>query len=248
MAREFGRWFRFYDSVLDDPKVQRLSDPLFRAWVNLMCVASRNAGHISANFKDIAFSLRVSEAKAKEIIGALVYGGLVDKNETDFTPHNWDGRQFQSDVSTPRVKRFRERRGNVSGNGNVTPSETPPETEADTEQNRAERERASAPLPQTSTRSAWPEGKEVPASWLKTAEGEIKRLGLVLPDLKAAAAKFAVHFAANPQPRTDTEWQARFITWVIDEGKRPNAGAQGQSGKPSISLAARVFREPAAAE
>jgi hypothetical protein len=51
------------------------------------------------------------------------------------SPHNWDKRQYKSDVSTERVKRFRNGKRNVS--------ETPPETEADTE-NRTERKEDAA--------------------------------------------------------------------------------------------------------
>jgi len=42
-------------------------------------------------------------------------------------PHNWNGRQYKSDVSTDRVKRYRERKRNVSGNDDETANETPPE-------------------------------------------------------------------------------------------------------------------------
>jgi len=84
---------------------------------------------------DIAIQLRVTAAKATEIIAALVKSGLIDKTETGFAPHNWNGRQYKSDVSTSRVKRFRERERNVS----PAVSETPPEqSRADTEQSRAE--------------------------------------------------------------------------------------------------------------
>lgn len=125
MAREFGRWFRFYDGVLDDPKVQRLSDKLFRAWVNLMCLASRRGGRIEADYADVAFSLRVTEGQARETLQALKSAGLMDIEETGIEPHNWSERQFKSDVSTDRVKRFRDR----STKQDETVSETPPDTE-----------------------------------------------------------------------------------------------------------------------
>lgn len=116
-----GRWFRVYDSVLDDPKVQRLPDNLFRAWVNLMCIASRNDGIIPDGIEAIAFSLRLSVQKTKATIRGLKDAALLDDVETGWQPHNWNGRQYKSDVSTYRVKRFRER--------SKTVSETPPETE-----------------------------------------------------------------------------------------------------------------------
>jgi hypothetical protein len=37
-------WLRLYIEVLNDPKVQNLSDRLLRAWLNLLCVAPKYRG------------------------------------------------------------------------------------------------------------------------------------------------------------------------------------------------------------
>ena len=58
-----SRWFRFYDSVLEDPKVQRMDPVMFKAWVNIMCLASRGEG-ILPPISDIAFALRISDEQA----------------------------------------------------------------------------------------------------------------------------------------------------------------------------------------
>lgn len=115
-----SRWFRFYDEAVNDPKLIKLSDDIFRAWVNLLCVASKNDGSLPAT-DDVAIILRVKVTRAAAIIAKLVSVGLLDRTETGFMPHNWDVRQYKSDVSTERVKRFRNGKRNVS--------ETPPETE-----------------------------------------------------------------------------------------------------------------------
>lgn len=121
-------WWRAYNEAVNDPKLQLLSDVLFRAWFNLMCIASANDGNLPA-LKDIAFTLRIAPAKAAHVLAQLHSAGLLDKTETGFIPHNWNGRQYKSDVSTERVKRFRKRKGNVSS----AVSETPPDTETETE-------------------------------------------------------------------------------------------------------------------
>jgi hypothetical protein len=36
-----ARWFRSHTAKLDNPKVQRLSDTLYRAWDSLLCIAAR---------------------------------------------------------------------------------------------------------------------------------------------------------------------------------------------------------------
>lgn len=120
------RWFRFYDSALDDSKVQRLPAEAFRFWVNFLCLASRNNGNVSRNVSDLAFAFRMSEADVKEALAVVYEAGLIDDVGDGYEPHNWGERQYKSDTSTERVKRFRKR--------SETVSETPPE------QNRAETE------------------------------------------------------------------------------------------------------------
>jgi hypothetical protein len=121
-----NHWWRAYNEAVNDPKLQLLSDALFRAWFNVMCIASANGGDLPA-LKDVAFTLRIAPAKAAQLLAQLHVAGLLDKTETGFVPHNWNGRQYKSDVSTDRVKRFRERKRNVSS----AVSETPPETETE---------------------------------------------------------------------------------------------------------------------
>jgi len=129
-------WFRFYNGAVNDPKVQRLPPTLFRFWVNVLCLASANAGTLPA-LEDMEFTLRISANQLSEFIGKLVSSGLLEQNGETFQPHNWNVRQFKSDGSTERVKRFRER----SSNATVTANETGPETEqiqSRTEQNTTE--------------------------------------------------------------------------------------------------------------
>src|SRR5262249_17344001 len=103
-------WFRLYHETLDDPKVQGLPDNLFKAWVNLLCLASRNGGKIPET--DLAFSLRIDERKIPGVIEKLAARSLLDRDENGvLEPHNWRGRQFKSDDSGPRVKRHRQRQG-----------------------------------------------------------------------------------------------------------------------------------------
>jgi hypothetical protein len=131
-----SRWFRMYDDVLNDPKAQKLSDADFRGWVNLMCLASKHDGRLDHPVGDIAFALRKTAAKTLALLTALQSAGLVDGTETGWKPHNWEQRQYKSDVSTARVKRFRKQAGAVS--------ETPPESEAESE-TESERKDSSGP-------------------------------------------------------------------------------------------------------
>jgi len=137
-------WFRFYNEVLNDPKVQQLSGDTFKAWVNLLCLASANDG-VLPDVSAIAFALRLEEKRTQRVIDELINRNLLDCIEGRYAPHGWGSRQYKSDVSTDRVNRFRKRKRNVSSNvtGNVSSavsrnvssavSETSPDTDTDSD-------------------------------------------------------------------------------------------------------------------
>jgi hypothetical protein len=130
-------WLRLYTSILNDPKVQRLKAEHFKGWINLLCLAKEQDG-ILPELPDIAFCLRISETEAQELVSTLQRNGLLDKSGEHFTPHNWESRQYVTDVSTDRVRRFRERRRN--GEGNVSEGVSGSVSATAPEQSRAETE------------------------------------------------------------------------------------------------------------
>lgn len=141
-----SRWWRAYDNAVDHPKLLKLSDPMHRAWFTLQCIASANGGTLPPT-EDIATRLRLKPAKVAEWITRLVTAELMDNNDGIFSPHNWDSRQFKSDGSTERVKRFRDKKRNVSETLHATGPE------AETEQNHS-RADASAPIDEDLKRKA----------------------------------------------------------------------------------------------
>ena len=124
-ARNKGSWFRLYECVLDDPKVQRLPAPLFKTWVNLLCAASKCGGALPS-LGDLAFMLRVGEDELAESLKDLKAVGLIDGDGDELRPHNWDGLQWKSDTSRERQKRYRDRHRNVTRDvtGDVTTTVT----------------------------------------------------------------------------------------------------------------------------
>lgn len=124
-----SRWFRLYAEVVNDPKVQKLPCEDFRSWINILCLCADNDGKVPP-VEDVAFALRRSLDATVTVLERLASGGLIDRvsggpDGWHYAPHGWDKRQYKSDTSTDRVKRFRKR--------SETVSETPPETEADTD-------------------------------------------------------------------------------------------------------------------
>jgi hypothetical protein len=225
-----SRWFRFYDEVVNDPKVQRLSGDKFKTWVNLLCLASGNGG-ILPSVSDMSFALRISEQKLGTIIQEFCEMQLIDKIEpSGFAPHNWNGRQFKSDVSNDRVKRFRERKRNVTpsnGNAPSTVTETPPEsdTESDSVSSKKKKltpdgvgqvEKGSNPDPpvtdqQTADAQLFARGREV--------LGNVKGVGGLITELKKhfngniALARAAIETAS-------TKDKPREYIGAIVRGKR----------------------------
>lgn len=113
------KWFRFYSDAVDDPKVQRMPAELFKVWVNLLCIVSRNDGEMPS-LDDTAYTLRMSVAELMAILETLAERGLMDVCDTGtMRPHNWDARQKASDTSALRVAKWRAGGDDLS---NVTAS------------------------------------------------------------------------------------------------------------------------------
>lgn len=118
-----SRWFRFYADAMRHPKVARLSDNDFRLWCELLSVAAERGGKIPP-IDDLKHLLKRRLDHLSSALKRLISGGLIDPLEVGYEPHGWSERQYVSDTSTLRVRKYRKKR-NVSV--------TPPDTEADTE-------------------------------------------------------------------------------------------------------------------
>lgn len=179
------RWWRAYDECLHDPKLIALPDRLHRAWFNLLCVASKNGG-VLPGIATVAIELRTTTQKAAEYITALVVAELIDEIEGKFAPHNWNGRQYKSDVTDPtnakRQKRYRDRHRN--GSNAVTSNSTEPlrerlnngpqSTETENRDSEANASGADAPLdPSIAERELFEQGKALLG---KSAGGQIVKL------------------------------------------------------------------------
>jgi len=132
-------WIRLYTDLPSNPKAQRLPGPLFKFWINCLCLYGKRGYFPPA--PDIAWALQLSEQATIKNLRSLINAHLLDESPQDagfegilvdaIHPHDWDEMQFESDSSTERVKRFRERRMKPRRNVTVTPQE---QSRADTEQ------------------------------------------------------------------------------------------------------------------
>ena len=98
-------WFRMYSEIIEDVKVQMMPEAFRWRWVEVLCLRCEETLDQMSD-KQIAFRLRITEAELRETKAALIETGLIDQN---WRITNWSKRQFISDNSTQRSRRFRQR-------------------------------------------------------------------------------------------------------------------------------------------
>jgi hypothetical protein len=126
-------WFRFYTEFATDPKVQTLSEVMQRRLVMLFCLEGSEDLE-KLNEEEIAFSLRIDIETLHETFQLFQKKGFLDE---DNRIRNWSKRQFKSDSSTDRVKKYRAKTKTKDNETTVkrfrNDSETPPDTDTDTD-------------------------------------------------------------------------------------------------------------------
>lgn len=203
-----SRWFRFYDDAINDPKILRLSDAMFRAWVTLLCLASKGDGTLPKT-SDIALVLRMKITKVADWLTELTVAGLLDNDEGVFRPHNWNARQYKSDVTDPtaalRQKAYRDRNKNRDEHRNDTVTVTGTRTEAETDnRNRSEKDSRAEALDDDWPKDfgdqfwqAYPRKTEKLAAMKKLAVVRKSKI-VTFADLMAGVCRYA---ASNPEPQ-----------------------------------------------
>lgn len=99
-------WLRLYVSLLDNPRVQRLSGDVFKVWINALCLTRRNDG-ILPGVADVAFALRLPEDETRTALQELERNGLVTNSDGEFAIKDWERWQPDSDSSAERTRRYR---------------------------------------------------------------------------------------------------------------------------------------------
>lgn len=98
-------WFRAYSEFATDPKVQSMSESDQRRLVMLFCLRCCDVlGTLQE--QDIAFALRITLPDLLKSKLVFIEKGFIDDG---WIILNWDKRQFVSDSSTDRTRRYRER-------------------------------------------------------------------------------------------------------------------------------------------
>jgi hypothetical protein len=114
-------WIKLYLEILDDPKMGRLPDHLWRRTVEMFLIAGRigNDGKLPP-VGEMAWTLRTSDSEVRECLEALSEKefGIVRAAGEDWYVANFE--KYQYSESYERVKRYR----NAKSNGECNDDET----------------------------------------------------------------------------------------------------------------------------
>lgn len=198
-------WFRLYTEFASDPKVQLLDETLQRRFVMLLCLAGAGVTP-TESVSEVDFVLRIGVSECEKTRSILVSRGLID--ETWF-PKKWTKRQFESDSSTERVKRFRKRHRVVTDDVSGTASE-----QSRTEQSQKRASRIPEDFVLTDVRRLVAEAERLPAE--RTFE------------------KFCDYWrAASGAKARKLDWEATWRNWCRTEADRkPGPKVNGASKNP----------------
>lgn len=214
-------WFRMYAEFSGDPIIQSLAFEDQRHFVVLLCLKCNGTldREMARPTRDriICRGLGLDPVTAAEAQRRLVEVGLIDKN---WQPSGWNARQFVSDSSTERVRKYRKKKEA----GNVTPAFqerdcNAPDTDTDTE---TEKTPYNPPAGGDEKPNRPKRTRFVPPTVSDVAEYCRERKNSVDP------AKFVDHYTTSGWKRGNTaikDWKACVRTW---EGNQ-----NGQSANPT---------------
>lgn len=132
------QWFRLYNDIVDNHKIRMLAFEDRWHFIAIMACHSQELGGGDEFFeRSLAIKLGVQLRELEEIQRRLMDVNLIDAN---WIPIGWDDRQFLSDNSKARVKKYREKQRlsksvtGVKRDCNVTVTVQDTDTDTDTEQ------------------------------------------------------------------------------------------------------------------
>jgi hypothetical protein len=127
------QWFRLYTEILEDRKLKRFTHAQKWGWIVVMCLASEKLKGERGWFKmadlDIADAMDFSLEDWQSLKRMLLTREMIEVEDGGIIKIcNWFTRQYESDHSSERVKKFREKQKTEIQllNEQCNVSETPP--------------------------------------------------------------------------------------------------------------------------
>lgn len=206
-------WFRFYHEFAGDPVIQGLAFEDQRHYVMVLCLKA--SGVLDRGFptpeilhRVVCSALGLDTVSGTEARRRLADFGLVDES---WQPTAWDKRQFKSDGSTERVRKWRSEKSSP----NPPPEEQETEEETDTEGKRCMKQVCNVSetlhLHDTLPTDAW-------AEWIEHRKA--RRWTCSDLALKRQLALLAKHDTATQREILDTSIQAGWQGLFEPKGSR----------------------------
>jgi len=115
------QWIKLYLEIMDDPKMGRLSDHLWRRTIELFLLAGENdADGLLPSVEDMAWRLRTAVDELTTDLQALKT--IVEPTSEGWLVTKFKDRQYSE--SYERVKRYRNAKSNADGNADVAENES----------------------------------------------------------------------------------------------------------------------------
>jgi hypothetical protein len=217
-------WFRLYGETVDDSKLRLLAFEDRWHYVAILCCKSQGIQDTTMPElldRMMSVKLGLAERERDEAKRRLVEVGLID---SVWQPIAWDRRQFQSDTSRERTRKWRDRQNSPS---------PPLRTESDSEQNRTERDVTCDVTVTSPIASLRKSASRIPDDFALTDERKAyaeKHLPRV--DAPALLESFLDHWKAASGPKArKLDWDATWRTWVRNAN---------QFGYPMVAGVTRV--------
>lgn len=204
------QWWRAYAEARRDPKLLSLSRSDRWYWFEVLCLACEQEACItSASLLQTVCKGRADHVA--RVLQMLCSAGLLDKTGDDnYTPHNWKGRQFRSDSSTERTRKYRNGKRHSDGGGDGP------------EQSRTEHiEETARAVSRSNGKSA---GSRLPADWqpssadLDYAEAHGLQDHALGEEIERFRNYWTAKSGANARKR---DWAATWRNWVLSPLRKP---------------------------
>ena len=229
-------WFRFYSEAVRDTKLRRIARKTDRpfaetvgTWAIILSFASESPKRgtlllSDGNPVDPDDISDVAGCNADETLQQLQSNGMITVTDGIICVSAWNKRQYESDNSTPRVNKFRDKQRNVSetlherySNADVTPSESDTESDSDTESEtypETEVEEDRRPAAQSTTTAKTPDPK------FQERTEMTRQYQTVLGAPSTAVYPDMIHYMTQLQARDAVAWWSLAIKETVG-AKRP---------------------------
>jgi hypothetical protein len=200
-------WFRLYSEFAHDPKIQMLPEAMQRRYVMLMCLRCSETLE-TLHETEIAFQLRLSEAELIETKQLFVSKNFIDKQ---WNLLNWDKRQFVSDSSTMRVRKYRDKKKQPSNADETLQKRQSNAVDTDTDTEQKHKKTTVVATPEGVSDSVWQEF----IAHRKSKKARVTQLVIDGIQKEASIAGWSLEDALKET--IVRNWQSFKADWVKDE-------------------------------